>query len=274
MVLHPPVGPAPDGPPDAGDDLALALNLADLADAAALAHYGNPDLAIRAKPDRSLVSAADTAVETELRSVLARRRPDDAIVGEELGRGAPGASRQWIIDPIDATDNFIRGVPVWATLIALVDGGRAVVGVVSAPALGRRWWAVTGGGAWAREPGRSARRLAVSRVASPELASLSYSDLAGWSAIGRREQALTIIQQVARTRAFGDFWSYMLLAEGAIDLVIDPALALWDVAALIPIVREAGGVITSLDGGDPLGVGAVLASNGLLHQHLVAGMAT
>lgn len=259
--------------PAFGPDLALAHELADAADGISLAHYRDPDLTVATKPDRSLVSAADTAIEAELRRLLARRRPRDSVLGEELGADGDSAARRWIIDPIDATDNFVRRVPIWATLIALVASEQPVVGVVSAPALGRRWYAAAGHGAWLQESGTPPRRLAVSAVSTFADASLSYSDLTGWSATGRRAQALAVIDAAGRTRAYGDFWSYMLLAEGAVDVVIDPALALWDVAALIPIVRESNGEITGLDGEDPLRRGGILASNQALHGQLRRAMA-
>src|SRR5690606_35813698 len=178
--------------------------------------------------------------------------------------------RQWVVDPIDGTKNFVRGVPVWATLIALIDQGRPVVGLVSAPALGRRWWAAEGAGAWSGRALASATRLSVSGVSSLEAASLSYSSLSGWEEQGRLGGFLDLTRAVWRTRAYGDFWSYVLVAEGAVDVATEPELALHDVAALIPIVTEAGGRFTSSRGvPGPFG-GSALATNGLLHEQALA----
>jgi histidinol-phosphatase len=177
-----------------------------------------------------------------------------------------------VVDPIDGTKNFVRGVPVWATLIALLDGRRPVVGLVSAPALGRRWWAAAGTGAWTGRSLSSARRIQVSRVERLEDASLSYSSLGGWEAKKRGEQFLGLTRSVWRSRAYGDFWSYMLVAEGAVDIACEPDLAIWDMAALVPIVVEAGGRFSSLDGVDgPLGADA-LATNGLLHEDVLSAL--
>jgi histidinol-phosphatase len=207
-------------------------------------------------------------VEQALRDTLGAERPGDAVEGEEFGRQGSGG-RSWVIDPIDGTKNFLRGVPVWATLVALLDGDEPVVGVVSAPALGRRWWAARAGGAWTSAFGGEPRRLAVSKVRTLADASLSYASLGGWATLGRRERFLDLIDQVWRSRAYGDFWSYMLVAEGAVDLAAEPELSLWDVAALAPIVVEAGGRLTGLDGVDGVRSGTVAASNGLLHQALL-----
>ena len=167
------------------DDLALARRLADVADAVSLPRFGALDLRVETKPDLTPVSDADRAVETVLREALAGERPDDAILGEEFGESASSelrtGGRRWVIDPIDATKNFIRGVPVWATLIALLDGDDAVVGVVSAPALGHRWWAAKGGGSWTSRNGADARRNQVSGVGRIADASISYSDAMEWT---------------------------------------------------------------------------------------------
>jgi histidinol-phosphatase len=252
-------------------DLALGRTLADLADHVALARFGADDLVVESKPDLTPVSDADRAVEQALRARLAIDRPDDAVSGEEFGTAGSGR-RRWVIDPIDGTKNFVRAVPVWATLIALLDGDDPVVGVVSAPALGRRWWAARGDGAWATTLGSAPRRLSVSRVGALGDASLSYSSLAGWSALGRRDEFVALMDSCWRTRAYGDFWSYMLLAEGAVDLAAEPELSLWDVAALAPVVTEAGGRFTGLNGVDGVHAGNAAASNGLLHEALLAAI--
>jgi histidinol-phosphatase len=219
------------------------------------------------------VTDADRAAEELIRSQLKRTRPRDAVLGEEFAPTGHGL-RQWVVDPIDGTKNFVRGVPVWATLIALLDEGRPVVGVVSAPALGRRWWAASGTGAWTGRSLASARRLRVSGVASLADASLSYSDLTEWDRAGRLDAFLDLHRRVWRTRAYGDFWSYMLLAEGGVDIAAEPALALYDMAALVPVVVEAGGRFTSLDGTDGPGGGSAVVTNGLLHDEVLAILAS
>ena len=233
--------------------------------------FGAADLVVGAKPDLTPVSDADTAAEEVVRAMLAQERPSDAVSGEEFGTDGAG-SRRWVIDPIDGTKNFVRNVPVWATLIALLDGADAVVGVVSAPALNRRWWAAHGSGAWAAVGDAPPRRLAVSRVASLEDASLSYSSIAGWDELGMRESFLALTERVWRSRAYGDFWSYMLVAEGAVDIAAEPELSLWDMAALAPIVTEAGGRFSGLDGVDGVQQGNAAASNGVLHDALLAAL--
>ena len=254
------------------DDLDLALRLADAADVITMGRFGAADLVVEAKPDLTPVSDADRGVEQAIRARLEEHRPGDAISGEEFGSEGSGA-RRWVIDPIDGTKNFVRGVPVWASLIALLDGTDAVVGVVSAPALGRRWWAVRDGGAWSSAFGGDPRRLAVSRVADLDDASLSYASLSGWAAHGRLDAFVGLTQQVWRSRAYGDFWSYMLVAEGAVDLAAEPELSLWDMAALAPIVTEAGGRFTGLNGVEGVHQGNAAASNGRLHDRLIAALA-
>jgi histidinol-phosphatase len=258
---------------DYAADLELALRLADGADAITMRRFLASDLKVESKPDLSPVSDADRAVEEYVRAELAQDRPGDALVGEEFGTQGSGP-RRWVIDPIDGTKNYVRGVPVWATLIALidaeVDADQPVVGVVSAPALGRRWWAARGAGAWANGPVTSPRRLSVSGVSVLGDASLSYSELGEW---GERLPAfLALNQQVWRGRAYGDFWSYMLVAEGAVDLAAEPELSLWDMAALAPIVTEAGGRFTGLNGADGVTHSSAVASNGLLHDALLAAL--
>jgi histidinol-phosphatase len=258
------------------DDLALARTLADIADSITLARFGAADLAVAAKPDLTPVTDADRAVEMAIRARLAADRADDTIVGEEFGGAEPAGQasggRRWVIDPIDGTKNFVRNLPVWASLIGLLDGDDAVVGVVSAPALGRRWWGCRGGGAWTSWQGGPPRAISVSRVAQLADASLSYASLGAWARRGRREAFVALTDQLWRTRAYGDFWSYMLVAEGAVDLAAEPELALWDMAAVAPIVTEAGGRFTGLDGVDGVHRGSAAASNGLLHQALLAAI--
>jgi histidinol-phosphatase len=262
--------------PGYADDLALAHLLADTADSISTARFRALDLRVDAKPDLTPVSDADTAVEKAIRATLARARPRDAVVGEEYGAtdaaAGPG-TRRWVIDPIDGTKNYIRGVPIWGTLIALMSGPDVQVGLVSAPALGRRWWAATGLGAYAGRHQRAATRIAVSKVRRLADASFCYSSLSGWAENGRLEPIVDIILQVWRSRAYGDFYGYMLVAEGAVDAMVEPELSLWDVAALIPIVTEAGGTFTDLDGRSGPGGGSAVATNGLLHDDLLVRLA-
>jgi histidinol-phosphatase len=245
-------------------DLDLALSLADEADRMSLERFRAADLTVETKPDLTWVSEADKAVELRLRDLLAEARPSDDILGEEFG-GQDATGRQWIIDPIDGTANYVRGVPVWATLIALTTRTTVSLGVVSAPALGRRWWARVGQGAFLREGSGEPRRLHVSAVHRLDDASLSYSDTRGWPERGLAH----LIRHTWRQRAYGDFWSHMLVAEGAVDIAVEPSLAVHDMAALVPIVREAGGRMTDLHGTPaPWGPGAV-TTNGRLHDEVL-----
>lgn len=253
-------------------DLAVALDLARRADAITEDRFGALDLRIDTKPDLTPVTDADRAVEAAVRESLAQCRPDDAILGEEFGGTPIFSGRQWVVDPIDGTKNFVRGVPVWATLIALLDDGIPVVGVVSAPALGRRWWAGQGLGAFTSFNGSASRRLEVSQVAELASASLSFSSLSGWAARGTRENFIELTDAVWRVRAYGDFYSYCLLAEGAVDIAAEPEVNLWDLAALDILVREAGGQFTSVDGTPGPHGGSAVATNGLLHETALASL--
>jgi histidinol-phosphatase len=246
------------------DDQRLAHLIADQVDALPKSRFKAQDLRVETKPDLTPVSDADRAAEELIRAQLSRARPRDAVHGEEMADTGHGP-RRWVVDPIDGTKNFVRGVPVWATLIALLDGDEVVVGLVSAPALSRRWWAAVGSGAWTGRSLASATRLQVSEVGRLQDASLSYSSLGGWEEQGRLDHFLDLTRKVWRTRAYGDFWSHVLVAEGAVDLAAEPELALHDMAALVPIVTEAGGRFTSVQGVDgPFG-GSALVSNGRLH---------
>jgi histidinol-phosphatase len=251
------------------DDLRLAHVLADDADSITTSRYKSMDLHVVNKPDLTPVTDADKSVEEGIRRTLSRARPRDAVLGEE--GGATGHSqRRWVVDPIDGTKNFVRGVPVWATLIALVVDEEVVVGLVSAPLLNRRWWASSNAGAWTGRSLLKAAECRVSDVARLDDASLSYSSLSGWEERGRLEDFLALSRRCWRTRAYGDFWSYMLVAEGSVDVAAEPELEVYDMAALDVIVREAGGRFTSLDGTPgPLG-GNALATNGRLHDQTLA----
>lgn len=246
-------------------DLDLALALADIADGLSLPHFVDQDFKVETKPDLTPVTEADRAVEEALLNRLGEDRPDDSVLGEEFGSHGD-STRRWIIDPIDGTKNYVRGVPVWATLISLYDGDTPLLGVVSAPALGRRWWAATGHGAYVSTLGSGPSRIRVSRVDSLADSSLSYASLGGWKELGVRDRFIDLCDAVWRTRAYGDFYSYMLVAEGAVDIACEPELELYDMGALVPIVLEAGGAFTSTRGEPGPFDGNAVASNGLLHQ--------
>jgi histidinol-phosphatase len=256
-------------------DLQLALELAALADEISMARYLAQDLVVSTKPDNTPVTDADKATEEALRKHLAKERPTDGLVGEEFGNENKEAARYWVIDPIDGTKNFMRGVPTWATLIGLVerqgDGSEnVIVGVVSAPALNRRWYASNGHGAFTTFNGGKARQIFVSKVSNISNASIAYSDFQGWG--DRLTKFHNLIADCTRSRGYGDFWSHMLVAEGAVDIAAEPSLALWDMAALDVIVREAGGTLSNLAGEvGPFG-GSGISTNTLLHLIVMAAL--
>jgi histidinol-phosphatase len=259
------------------DDLELALSLADTADKITMARYRATDLQVETKPDMTPVTESDKAVEFALRERLAADKPNDAVIGEEFG-GAPEAGvdaggqratsgsdgvgrRTWVIDPIDGTKSYVRGMDTWSTLIALIVDGVVVVGVVSMPALGKRWWATRGGGAFA-----DGRRLRVSTIRELEDAQLMWSGVEEWDAVGGADRLLTLARACWRTRGVGDAWQYMLVAEGAAEIAVDPEATLWDLAAVSIVVEEAGGRFTSVTGDSGAGAGSGLATNGPLHD--------
>jgi histidinol-phosphatase len=245
------------------DDLALALQLADAADEITMAHFRADDLLVETKPDMTPVSEADRAVEQCMQELLAQSHPGDAVFGEEFGGDVAGA-RRWIVDPIDGTKGYVRGMPVWATLLALQEEGEVTTAVVSAPAIGRRWWATKGGGAYTnREP---ARPLRVSGVRELADAQLSFGGFEEWQQTGRFDALLALASKCWRTRGFGDFWQYMLVAEGSAEICADPTVSEWDLAAPMLVVQEAGGTFTDFTGTATAAGGSGLASNGLLHE--------
>ena len=246
-------------------DQDLALEIADAADEISLARFRALDLLVESKPDASPVTDADRSVEERIREILARHRPQDAIIGEEFSNHGD-SSRTWIIDPIDGTANYLRGIPIWASLIALRVDGEITTSVVSAPALGRRWWAHRGSGAFTQEIDGTIRALRASRVNDLASSSISYNSLQLWDQSGKLNQLLSLSREVWRTRAFGDFLSYMYLAEGSLEMVSEHDLKLYDIAALVPIVEEAGGTFTALDGPLSEESSSVLATNTLLHE--------
>lgn len=250
-------------------DLEFALKLADAADEISLARFRALDLAVTTKPDRTPVTDADQAVELRLRELIAAERGTDAIIAEEFGASG-SSSREWIIDPIDGTANFLRGNSIWGTLIALRISGEIKLAVVSAPALGRRWWAELGSGAWTKDIDGSERQLRVSNVAELSDSYVSYNSLQQWLGIGKAQQIVDLAGKVWRIRAFGDFLSYMYVAEGILDAAFEPDLKIHDIAALVPIVREAGGRFTALEGELEESSTVVLASNGRIHEKLRA----
>jgi histidinol-phosphatase len=247
------------------DDLRLAHVLADDADSLSVDRFQSLDLQVDTKPDLTPVTDADRAVEDGIRRALSRARPRDAVLGEEQGTTG-SSSRRWVVDPIDGTKNFVRGVPVWATLIALMVEDEVVAGVVSAPMLSRRWWAMKDGGAFTGKSLYKSTQCRVSDVSKLADASLSYASLSGWEERGQLDDFLALARRCWRTRAYGDFWSYVMVAEGSVDVAAEPELAMYDMAALDVIVREAGGRFTGLDGRDGPHGGNALASNGMLHE--------
>lgn len=267
-------------PGDLNGDIELLKRLSDESDAISLDRYSAQDLEIETKPDATPVTDADKAVERKIREILAEERSADLIIGEEYGRPESIAanSRYWVIDPIDGTKNFLRGVPIWATLIGLVhrnENGkdRVIAGMVSAPALFRRWYAATGFGAYTEVNGGIATQIFASKVSNLSDASLSFSDLAGWG--DRKGSYLNFLEKVWRVRGIGDFWSHMLVAEGAVDIAAEPSLALWDMVPLAVIVEEAGGIFSDLEGNPgPFGKSGISANRALHSQFLGSVRAT
>ena len=251
--------------------LEVAQAACDVADDVARSHFRR-DLTIETKPDRSFVTQADTAIERLIRERLADAFPDHGLVGEEFGVEAGDASIRWYIDPIDGTHNFMRGVPLFGTLLALERDGELQLGVLSAPALGERWWAHRGGGAWAARAGE-ARRIRVSDVASLDDTHLLYGSSRDIIESGRAPGFDELLTSVWRDRGFGDFWGYALVAEGAAEAMVEVGLKSWDAAAPTVLVEEAGGLVTDFDGGRAIDAGTIVASNGRLHDIVLERLA-
>lgn len=254
---------------DLSADLELALRLADAADAASMSRFDAPDLDIQVKADTTHVTEADLATERAIRALLEVERPADSVFGEEFGVTGD-ATRQWIIDPIDGTANYLKGIPMWTVLIALAIDGVPRVGVASQPAIGRRWWAATGLGAWTNTPGGEPKRLSVSKVDDIAAASVSFQSIAQWDEVGKLHELVRLSRTVWRDRGYGDTWPYMLLAEGRLEFVAEFGVREYDIAALVPIVTEAGGRFTSFDGEDSIGARSSLATNGILHESFLS----
>jgi histidinol-phosphatase len=257
----------PGGPYE--EDLRLALELADIADAITMLRYRAPNLEVETKPDSTPVSESDKRAELALRERLGDVRPQDRIIGEEFGgvELATAAGRAWVIDPIDGTKSYVRGMDTWTTLIALLVDAEVKLGVVSMPALGKRWWAVRGQGAFA-----DGRRIGVSTIDDLGRAQFVWSGIEEWDAIGDFQKVVDLGRRCWRTRGVGDAWQYMLVAEGAAEIATDPEATLWDLAAVSIVVEEAGGRFTSLEGVDGPGAGSGLATNGLLHTEALAAL--
>jgi histidinol-phosphatase len=251
------------------DDLAVALALADRADEITMRHFRRRDLVVRTKPDGSVVSEADTESERALRDLIAELRPADAILGEEFGgiTGPADGARRWILDPVDATSNYVRGIPVFATLIGLEEAGEVTAGVVTAPALGHRWWAARGQGAYA-----DGRPIQVSGVADLSAAYVSVGELHKWAARGQAGRIVEIGRRSRSTFGSGDFWAQMLVAEGRGEAALAPSAKIWDNAAAKVIVEEAGGRVTDLDGAPRIDNNCVMVTNGLVHAELLIGL--
>ena len=230
-----------------------------------MSRFDAADLDVRLKADATHVTEADLATERAIRSLLETERPGDGVFGEEYGVTGD-SSRQWIIDPIDGTANYLKGIPMWTTLIALSIEGVPRIGVASQPAIGRRWWAATGLGAWTNTPASGPRRLEVSTVDSVAAASVSFQSIAQWREAGELDALERLTAAVWRDRGYGDAWPYMLLAEGRLEFVAEFGVKEYDIAALVPIVTEAGGRFTSFDGNDSLSERSSLATNGILHD--------
>jgi histidinol-phosphatase len=250
--------------------LALAHEAADEADTIARSTFRR-DLQVSTKPDRTLVTQADTAIERAVRVRIAAAHPDHGLVGEEYGVEARDAATRWYIDPIDGTHNFVRGVPLFGTLLAVERDGELQAAVLSAPALRERWWARRGGGAWARGADDEApRRIRVSQVAAIADAQVLYGSGNEIAASGRAPGFRALLDAAWRDRGFGDFWGYALLAEGAAEAMVEVGLSSWDAAAPTVLIEEAGGRVSDFDGRRAIDAGSFAATNGILHEEVLS----
>ncbi|HEX8770498.1 MAG TPA: inositol monophosphatase family protein [Acidimicrobiales bacterium] len=251
-------------------DLGLALELCDVADALTMRRFRAGDLVVQTKPDLTPVSDADREVEAVLSARLVGARPDQSVIGEEFGAGgAAGSEWRWLVDPIDGTKNYVRGIPVFATLLSLQYGTDTVLGVVSAPGLGRRWWAARGDGAYA-----DGRRAQVSGVGDLGDALLSYDDVVAFDSRRQSGSFIALARACWRARSYSDFWGHMLVAEGAAEVMVqaEPDAKVWDLAPLQVIVEEAGGRFTDLEGNHGPEGGTAVSSNGLVHDQVLSAL--
>lgn len=249
-------------------ELAFADGLADRAAEIGMGLFLGEGLEVRHKADRTVVTQADTSIETMVREQVAAAFPDDHVLGEEEGGGDRATGRVWIVDPIDATANYARGIPIWATLIALQVDQEVVTGIVSAPAIGERYVAVRGGGARMND-----RPIRVSEIARVDRAQLFFAGVKGWLDGPRHEAGIGLLAEATRTRGFGDFWGHTLVARGAGEAMIEHELNVWDYAAVQIVVEEAGGRVTQLDGSPTRDGGSVVSSNGVLHDEILNRLA-
>ena len=249
------------------NELQLALKVADAAAAVSLAGFNARSFTVERKADKSEVTEIDRATETAITNILRAERPEHSVYGEEHGIVGPSEAKyQWVIDPIDGTSNFVRGVGVWASLIALVENNVPILGVVCAPALQMRWWAITGGGAFF-----NGQPIRVSKVDTMREASLSITSGKGWDKLGATSSLSKLQNDVSRVRGYGDFWQHMLVAQGSVDIAIDNiGLAPYDIAALVPIVQEAGGKFSDRFGANDWRANSLITTNGLLHDATLA----
>lgn len=267
----------PDPETEIGAAVEVALAACDDADAISMGSFRR-EINIEAKPDASFVTEADTAAERAIRERIAARFPTHGLVGEEYGEEPSDSGRHWIIDPIDGTHNYMRGVPIFATLIGLEIDAELVVGAVSAPALGRRWFSWTGGGAWAADTAAtgwdraSARSISVSRVDRLDEASLVYSSLPSITGSGMGDGFVDLLGRVWRDRGLGDFYGYMLVAEGAADVMVESDLKIWDLAGPRAVLQHAGARVSDMTGGDDMPAKGCVASNGHLHDTILSGL--
>lgn len=253
--------------PGGGDDLPgllrFAMECCDVADAITMRHFGGDQPAQR-KPDGTLVTEADVAVERSLRERIVDAYPTHGILGEELDREPGDGDSRWIIDPIDSTHNFVRGISVFATLLAFERAGEVQLGIISAPAMGQRWHAARGAGAFDRS-----RRLQVSTVGRLDEAQVFYASRTAFVHVGKQRGFDAVVDGAWRDRGFGDFWGYALVAEGSGEAMLEPELMPWDLAAPLVIVEEAGGRLTDFAGRRTYEGGNAVASNGLLHEEIL-----